>query len=32
MFTFTKLFWHNTQNQKARLLGIAFVGFAILLL
>ncbi|WP_233276604.1 hypothetical protein [Staphylococcus pseudintermedius] len=32
MFTFTKLFWHNTQNQKARLFGIAFIGFAILLL
>ncbi|PWZ78749.1 lytic transglycosylase, partial [Staphylococcus pseudintermedius] len=29
---FTKLFWHNTQNQKARLFGIAFIGFAILLL
>lgn len=32
LFTFTKLFWHNTQNQKARLFGIAFIGFAILLL
>ncbi|WP_086429529.1 lytic transglycosylase [Staphylococcus cornubiensis] len=32
MFTFTKLFWHNTQNQKPKLFAITLIGFAILLL
>lgn len=32
LFTFTKLFWHNTQNQKPKLFAISLIGFAILLL
>ncbi|ARJ50307.1 lytic transglycosylase [Staphylococcus lutrae] len=32
MFTFTKLFWHNTQNQKPKLFSISIIGFVILLL
>ncbi|WP_340297514.1 lytic transglycosylase [Staphylococcus coagulans] len=32
MVKFTKLFWHNTKNQKLKLFATSFIGFAILLL